>query len=104
MAKNIANLVVLRFRLWYDKGMKSHAFKKSSLTLARSEVPLVNKLRRRLKFKSNTQVIRFAIKALNDKMDRDILRDEFVRASTLVREANAQEYSECGDIEDEVPE
>lgn len=104
MAVSVTIFICLaeRLKLWHDKSMKSNAIKKSSFTLARSEVPLVNKLRIRLKFKSNTQLIRFAIKSLNDRLDRDVLREEFVRASALVKESNAQEYDELGDIEDEV--
>jgi hypothetical protein len=79
---------------------------KSSFTLPAQEVPIVNMLRKKLKLKSNTQVIRMALFDLKEKVYRDELRDRFKEASDLVKnnwpeEAKWLEESVGEGLEDE---
>lgn len=74
--------------------MKSNAIAKSSFTLPADEVPLVLKLKKRLKLKSNTEVIRKALRALNEQLDRRALKERFAEASRIVAEANSEDYRE----------
>ena len=85
----------------YDRGMTSHALKKSSFTLPTSELPLVQRLKKQLHLESNTAVIRHALKFLESQMERKALRAQFKQASALVKTANADDYAEWDILADE---
>lgn len=75
--------------------------RKSSFTLPPSEVSKVLRIRKRLSLKSNTAVIRRALHLLEEKMDREMLRAQFHRASRIVVERNAQDMKEMDLLSDE---
>lgn len=80
--------------------MKSHAIKKSSFTLPASEIPLINKLKKKLGLKSSTDVVRYALKEVQKFFDRDQLREELRVASQRVREVNRDDYKEWDNLPD----
>lgn len=86
------------FSIWYDISMKSNTNKKSSFTLSATEVPLVTRLRRRLKLQSNTEVIRQALYLLESQISRDELRRQFHEASLLVRNSSAKERKDMDQL------
>ncbi len=65
--------------------MKSNTAGKSSFTLAAKEHAQVRRLRRLLKARSNTEVIRRALKLLEESVSREELRRQFREASARVR-------------------
>ncbi len=65
--------------------MKSNTAGKSSFTLAAKEHAQVRRLRRLLKARSNTEVIRRALKLLEESVSREELRRHFREASAQVR-------------------
>lgn len=83
----------------YDKSMNYHA--KSSFTLPADEIPLVARLKKRLKLKSNTEVIRKALFELEKNIEREKLREQLRAASLLTQDANAQEIEELNSWVDE---
>jgi len=74
--------------------MKSSAQKKSSFTLPAAEVSRVNRLKRKLGLRSNTEVVRRALADLENSMDRNHLRKQFQEASLLTRQVNREDYQE----------
>lgn len=74
---------------------------KSSYTLPVSEISMVEDLKVKLKFKSNTQVIRLALKELYDKFNRKSLQAQFSEASRLVSSDNRDDYEELDRLSDE---
>ena len=74
--------------------MKVNTKEKSSFTLPLSEARVVLNLKRKLKCRSNTEVIRLALQELQHKLDRDQLRESFKAASHLVRIANKEDLQE----------
>ena len=74
--------------------MKNVADKKSSFTLPASEVSRVTRLKRRLGLRSNTAVVRRALSELETRVDRSILRKQFLESSELVRTANQSDMEE----------
>lgn len=64
---------------------------KSSFTLPPEEVILVMKLKKKLKLKSNTEVIRQALYDLETRLSREELRRKFREASALVKKNNQEE-------------
>jgi hypothetical protein len=65
--------------------MKSSTPGKSSFTLAPAEHAQVLRLRRLLKARSNTEVIRCALRLLEESVSRGELRRQFREASASVR-------------------
>ena len=59
--------------------MKPNA--KSSITLPPAEVKLVRDLKKKLKAKSNVEVVRRGLKLLKEQTDRDLLRKAYESAS-----------------------
>lgn len=80
--------------------MKSHAMKKSSFTLPASEIPLINKLKKKLGLKSSTDVVRYALREIQKVFDRNKLREELRLASQMVCEVNRDDYKEWDDLPD----
>lgn len=74
--------------------MKSNTLKKSSFTLPSSQVSLVTRLKKTLRLKSNTEVVRRALQELQNKVERQALRQQFLEASRLVSEANRQDMED----------
>ena len=74
--------------LGYQIGMKSNT--KSSITLPRDEVRLVEKLQKRLKAKSKVEVVRRGLLLLKESTDRQALRAQYEDAAKRVR-ASAEE-------------
>jgi Arc/MetJ-type ribon-helix-helix transcriptional regulator len=65
--------------------MKSNAPGKSSFTLGPAEHAQVRRLRRLLKARSNTEVIRRSLRLLEESVAREELRRQFREASARVR-------------------
>jgi len=65
--------------------MKSHTMRKSSFTLPAAEHAQVLRLRRLLKARSNTEVIRRSLRLLEESVSREELRRQFREASAGVR-------------------
>ena len=84
--------------------MKSNT--KSSITLPRAELELVNRLAKRLGAKSKVEVVRQGLRLLSETTERAALRKSFasaarkVRASTLVEVAELDRLSNEG-LDDE---
>jgi len=72
--------------------MKSNA--KSSITLPPAEVKLVRDLKKKLKAKSNVEVVRRGLKLLKEQTDRDLLRRAYESASHQVADALRDELEE----------
>jgi Arc/MetJ-type ribon-helix-helix transcriptional regulator len=72
--------------------MKSNA--KSSITLPPAEVKLVRDLKKKLKAKSNVEVVRRGLKLLKEQTDRDLLRRAYESASHQVADALRDELDE----------
>lgn len=72
--------------------MKSNA--KSSITLPPAELRTVEKLRGRLRAKTKVEVIRRALRLLDETTDREHLRIAYRKASLATREATRKELEE----------
>lgn len=78
--------------------MKIAEEKKSSFSLPGDEVPRLRRLKKNLKLKSNTAVIRLALQELENKFDRATLRQQFAQASELVKQSNHQDMKELDSL------
>ena len=74
--------------------MKSHTARKSSFTLPAAEHAQVLRLRRLLKARSNTAVIRRSLKLLEESISREALRRQFRDASERVRSSTLEAMRE----------
>jgi len=72
--------------------MKTNA--KSSITLPPAEVRLVKDLKKKLKAKSNVEVVRRGLRLLKEQTDRDLLRKAYASASHQVADALRDELDE----------
>lgn len=72
--------------------MKSNT--KSSVTLPPAELAVVERLRSRLGAKTKVEVIRRALRLLENATDRDQLARDFAEASRRTRAATLSELSE----------
>jgi hypothetical protein len=70
--------------------MKKHAPAKSSFTLPPEEHARVLRLKRQLRARSNTEVIRRSLRLLEDSLSRDALRESFREAANRVRESSKE--------------
>jgi hypothetical protein len=70
--------------------MKLNAAKRSSFTLAAEEHARVLRLRRLLKARSNTEVIRRSLRLLEESVSREELRRRFREASRRVRSSTVE--------------
>ena len=73
--------------------MKKHAAK-SSFTLPPEEHARVLRLKRRLRARSNTEVIRRSLRLLEESLSRDALREAFREASERVRNSSVEAIDE----------
>ena len=69
---------------------------KSSITLPTDELRLVQKLKARLRLKSNVDVVRTGLRLLKERTDREELRDAYRQASRATR-TNVVETQELDD-------
>lgn len=81
--------------------MKQNTLRKSSFTLPMEQVSQVIRLKKSLHLKSNTEVVRQALRELESKVDREALRRQFQEASQVVRETNREEMSSLDQLADE---
>jgi hypothetical protein len=72
--------------------MKSNT--KSSITLPREELQLVNRLAKQLGAKSKVEVVRRGLFLLRDTTDRQALRESFASAARKVRAGALAEVAE----------
>ena len=70
--------------------MKSHITGKSSFTLPAAEHAQVRRLRKLLKARSNTEVIRRSLKLLEESVSREELRRKFREASARVQPSTTE--------------
>jgi len=80
--------------LLYEISMKVNTFGKSSFTLPAKEHAQVRRLRRLLKARSNTEVIRRSLKLLEESVSREELRRQFREASVRVRSSTGAAVQE----------
>jgi len=78
--------------------MKSNTARKSSVTLSAAEHAQVLRLRRLLKLRSNTDVIRRSLKLLEEAVTREELRRQFREASARVRSSTLEEMREMDEL------
>ncbi len=76
--------------------MKSNA--KSSVTLPAEEIELVLTLKKRLRLKSNVEVVRRGLHLLRETTDRNELRKAYRRASETVRVENAVDMESLDEL------
>jgi hypothetical protein len=74
--------------------MKKHAAARSSFTLPPQEHARVLRLKRQLRARSNTEVIRRSLRLLEESLSRDALREAFRQAAERVRDSSQQAVKE----------
>jgi len=74
--------------------MKSNTSGKSSFTLAPADHARVRRLRKVLKARSNTEVIRRSLRLLEETISREELRRQFRAASARVRASTLEAVEE----------
>lgn len=79
--------------------MKSNT--KSSITLPAEEKRLVQALKKRLKARSNVEVVRRGLHLLQRSLDRAQIKEEFREASLRVRDATLEELAELDHLSGE---
>jgi len=84
---------------WYLIGMKSNT--KSSITLPAEELRLVQSLKRRLKLRTNVEVVRRGLRALAESTERQSLKDAYRSASLAARSATVAEIAALDPLVDE---
>lgn len=78
--------------------MKHDVARKSSFTLPPDEHALVLRLKRVLGARSNTEVIRRSLRALEESVSREELRARFREASRRVRASTAAELEDLNPV------
>lgn len=78
--------------------MKNAVLQKSSFSLPLEQALLVTRLKKRLRLRSNTEVVRQALRELQKKVDREELRRQFTEASMLVQGANREDREVLDDL------
>jgi hypothetical protein len=81
--------------------MKKHAAGKSSFTLPAEEHARVLRLKRRLRARSNTEVIRRSLALLEASLSRDALREAYRDAAKKVRESSREAMRELDHLASE---
>lgn len=74
---------------------------KSSITLPAAELQRVKRLKTKLRLRSNVDVVRAGLRLLEQSTDRDLLREEFRRASLATRDALRAELDELDHLSSE---
>jgi len=80
--------------------MKSNTAK-SSFTLSPAEHAQVQRLKRLLKARSNTEVIRRSLRMLEDSLSREQLREQFREAAARVRSSTLKVVKEMDSLANE---
>jgi hypothetical protein len=88
------NVFALKISRRHEISMKSNTPGKSSFTLAPAEHAQVLRLRRLLKARSNTEVIRRSLKLLEESVSREELRRQFREAAASVRASTLEAMQE----------
>ena len=78
--------------MWYYKSMKYNT--KSSITLPKEELKLVEQLKIKLKAKSKVEIVRRGLKLLKEQTDRESLRKAYLDASAITRKNLENELKE----------
>lgn len=79
--------------------MKSNT--KSSVTLPLEEIRLIRQLKSRLKLKTNVEVVRAGLSLLKETTDRELIREEFRKASRVTQESLRHELDELDHLSSE---
>ncbi|HEY3233516.1 MAG TPA: hypothetical protein VGJ84_02300 [Polyangiaceae bacterium] len=79
--------------------MKSNT--KSSITLPRDELRLVNELKKRLRARTKVEVVRRGLQLLKETTDRDALRAAYAEASRQVRSSSLAALAELDSLAEE---
>jgi Arc/MetJ-type ribon-helix-helix transcriptional regulator len=74
---------------------------KSSVTLPRDTVLLIEKLQRRFNLKSKVDVVRKGLRLLDESSERNILRERYREAAYSVRESTQTEINELDHLSSE---
>jgi carbamoylphosphate synthase large subunit len=74
---------------------------KSSITLPAEELKRVKRLKKRLKLRSNVDVVRAGLRVLEEASDREELREEFRKASVATRVSLRAEIDELDHLSGE---
>ena len=74
---------------------------KSSITLPREELRLVNDLKKRLRAKTNVEVVRRGLRLLKETTDREALRESYASAARAVQKTNKIEIAELDSLSPE---
>jgi Arc/MetJ-type ribon-helix-helix transcriptional regulator len=72
--------------------MKSNT--KSSVTLPKDALDRLLRLRRRLRLSSNVEVVRRGLQLLEEKTEREALREAYAKASLATRAGTREELAE----------
>jgi Arc/MetJ-type ribon-helix-helix transcriptional regulator len=79
--------------------MQSNA--RSSITLPKEELRLVEELRKRTRARSKVAVVRAALRLLDETTNRERLRQAYLEASLRVRESTREELAELDHLASE---
>jgi Arc/MetJ-type ribon-helix-helix transcriptional regulator len=79
--------------------MKSNT--KSSITLPREELRLVNELQKKLRARSKVEVVRRGLYLLKETTDREAMRAAYAKASRDVRKSTGEELAELDGLSGE---
>lgn len=74
---------------------------KSSITLPREELRLVNDLKKRLRARTNVEVVRRGLQLLKETTDREALRESYARAARAVQKTTKVEIAELDSLSSE---
>lgn len=74
--------------------MRKHVAAKSSFTLPADEHARVLRLKRQLRARSNTEVIRRSLRLLEESLSRDALREAFRQAAERVGDSSREAVHE----------
>jgi hypothetical protein len=79
--------------------MKSNT--KSSITLPREELRLVNDLKKRLRARTKVEVVRRGLRLLQETTDREALRESYASAARAVQKSTKAEIAEMDSLSSE---
>ena len=71
---------------------------KSSITLPPAELAIVNTLMKKLKAKSKVEIIRKGLLLLQELHDSLLLKEQFKKASSIVRKTNKQDMKDLDNL------
>jgi len=74
---------------------------KSSITLPKEELKLVEQLKAKLKAKSKVDIVRRGLKLLKEQTDRDSLKEAYKKASSITKKSLEKEMKELEHLTEE---